>query len=129
MYPEVKERLPVEEKEWNLLPRQYLANLIYTVVGQPFQDWVDVKIQERNEKVVKEQNMLIELDPEIAAVFKASTAVSCKYLYHLYFLCSRTCFDLSSTCRRERQLQQLDEGDEQAEEVSCPDCIGEAAGD
>ena len=54
MYPEVKERLPVEEKEWHTLPRQYLANLIYTVVGQPFQDWVDVKIQERNEKVVKE---------------------------------------------------------------------------
>ena len=36
MYPEVVKCLPLEEKEWEKLPRQYLANVIYTVVGQPF---------------------------------------------------------------------------------------------
>ena len=45
--------------------------------------WVDGKIELRNAKVVKEHNMMIELDPEIAAIFNNSTAVSGKYLNHL----------------------------------------------
>ena len=69
MYPEVMKCLPLEEKEWDKLPRQYLANVIYTIVGRAFQIWVDKKIEQRNEKVVKEHNMMIELDPEIAAIF------------------------------------------------------------
>ena len=64
------------------MPRQYLANIVYTVVGKPFYDWVDGKIEERNKKVINEANMGIEMDPEIAAIFKASTAVSGKYKYH-----------------------------------------------
>ena len=79
MYPEVMKCLPLEEKEWDKLPRQYLANVIYTIVGRAFQIWVDKKIEQRNEKVVKEHNMMIELDPEIAAIFNASSAVSGKY--------------------------------------------------
>ena len=45
MFPEVMKCLPLEEKEILQLPRQYLANVIYTVVGKPFQDWVNVKIE------------------------------------------------------------------------------------
>ena len=41
MIPKVMKCLPLEEKEWDKLPRQYLANVIYTVVGKPFQLWVD----------------------------------------------------------------------------------------
>ena len=82
MFPEVIKCLPLEDKETLQLPRQYLANVIFTVVGKAFQDWVDVKIEARNAKVVKEANMNIELDPEIAAIFNASTAVSGKYPHH-----------------------------------------------
>ena len=84
MYQEVMKCLPLEEKEIVQLPRQYLANVIYTVVGQAFQVWVNKKIEERNAKVVKEANMMIELDPEIAAIFNNSTAVSGKYLNYLH---------------------------------------------
>ena len=41
MIPKVMKCLPLEEKEWDKLPRQYLANVVYTVVGKPFQVWVD----------------------------------------------------------------------------------------
>ena len=78
MYPEVMKCLPELEEETKKMPRQYLANIVYTVVGKPFYDWVDGKVEERNKKVINEANMGIEMDPEIAAIFKASTAVSGK---------------------------------------------------
>ena len=52
------------------------------MVGKPFYDWVDGKVEERNKKVISEANMGIEMDPDIAAIFKASTAVSGKYKHH-----------------------------------------------
>ena len=39
-YPEVMKALPVE-KEIKKLSRQYLSNVIYTIVGKPFSEWVD----------------------------------------------------------------------------------------
>ena len=61
------------------MPRAYLANVIYTIAGDPFQDWADGRISSRNDRVVKEKDMSIMLDPEIAEIFKASNAVSGKY--------------------------------------------------
>jgi hypothetical protein len=49
-YPVVYSYLPVE-KEIRKLTRSYLGNVIYTIVGQPFKDWVDGKIQERHSKI------------------------------------------------------------------------------
>ena len=69
---------PTENKEWEKLPRQYVANVIYTVVGEGFQQWVQDNVNARNEKIKQEKDMLVELDPEILAIFKASTSVSGK---------------------------------------------------
>ena len=66
MYPEVMKCLPSEEIEIDKLPRQYIGNIIYTVVGQAFDDWVQQQIEIRNEKVKTEANMAIEMDAEIA---------------------------------------------------------------
>ena len=77
-YPIVAESLPAVEGEILKLPRQYIANIIHTQVGQPFSDWVDQQVNARHEKVADTRNMMIELDPEIAEAFKASTAVSGK---------------------------------------------------
>ncbi len=79
MYPAVMKCLPESEDETKKMPRQYLANIVYTVVGKQFYDWVDGKVKARNQKVISEANMGIEMDPDIAAIFKASTAVSGKY--------------------------------------------------
>ena len=58
------------------LPKEYIANVAFTVVGQPFGDWVKGQIELRNHKVTIEKQLNIDIDPELAAAFNASTAVS-----------------------------------------------------
>jgi hypothetical protein len=53
--------------------------MAYTVVGNDFAIWIKKKIISRNEKVTKEKDMLIAVDPEIAQIFNQSTAVSRKH--------------------------------------------------
>ena len=69
--------LPIIAREREKLPRDYIANVIYTLVGKPFSDWVNVRVKERHAKVLKEEEV-INLDPEIARIFNASTATSGK---------------------------------------------------
>jgi hypothetical protein len=61
------------------MPRQYVINCINTLIGTPFEAWVDKRMTERNQKLATEHNLNIKLDPRIASAFAASTAVSCKY--------------------------------------------------
>ena len=60
------------------LPRAYIANFIYTLVEQPFADWVYSGIESRNQKLTQKNDMLVQMDPEIARIFVASTTVSGK---------------------------------------------------
>ena len=60
-----------------LLSFRYIANVCNTIAGERFAKWVDNRVKERNEKRQKEIDF-IELDPEIAAVYNASTAISSK---------------------------------------------------
>ena len=53
MYPAAMKALPLNEDDRKGLPRQYTANVIYTVVGKPFLDWVEKKIQERDMEIIK----------------------------------------------------------------------------
>lgn len=34
------EALPTKKKEIEKFPRQYIANIIHTLVGKPFQAWI-----------------------------------------------------------------------------------------
>jgi len=49
-YDDVMAALPMVETELKKLPRQYIANIIYTLVGKPFDDWIDARVQARHEK-------------------------------------------------------------------------------
>jgi hypothetical protein len=91
-YPKVRQALPLEQREIDKLLRKYVGNLIYTLVGQPFADWVEDVIQDRNKKLAEDRNMAIEMDPEVYKVFMASTAVSSKLL-----LVARSRFHYSNT--------------------------------
>ena len=62
-YPEVMAALPELERERNKLPRAYIANVLYTLVGTPFKDWVEEGIEQRNRKLADEQNLMVSLDP------------------------------------------------------------------
>ena len=53
-----------------------MSTVIYTIVGKPFSDWVELKIKERNEFIEEKQDMHVHLDQEIADILRASTSVS-----------------------------------------------------
>ena len=40
--------LPEMKKEINKLPRAYIANIIYSVVGEPFLRWMNERVEARN---------------------------------------------------------------------------------
>ena len=54
-------------------------NVTYTLMGEPFKNWVHEIIKERNDKVAERQNLIIELDPDVAAAFKNSVNISSKF--------------------------------------------------
>ena len=78
-YPEVFHILPDEQGEIENLHRQYIANVIYTIAGDHFTKWIDMVMKERTEKITKEKNLSIQMDPAIYQVYKNSTSVSGKY--------------------------------------------------
>ena len=52
--------------------------MLYSLLQEDFSDWVRKHIDARNKKVTVANNLLIDMDPDIAAAFAASTAVSSK---------------------------------------------------
>ena len=60
--------------------------MIYTIVGDQFNQWVQEKIRERNDRVASKHDLMIELDPAIARAFEASTMISSTYTELLSFL-------------------------------------------
>jgi hypothetical protein len=74
-YHVVNDYLP-EERDIPKLPRQWIVNLGYSVIGNEFEEWVNLLVKERNKRLIEEKNLTIKLDPEIAKAFHAATAVS-----------------------------------------------------
>ena len=68
-------RLP-DPKDIPKLPKQYLVNVVYTIVGLTFNDWVKGRVEDRNNKVAVDKGLLIEVDEEIAIALNSSTAIS-----------------------------------------------------
>ena len=58
------------------LPRQFILNTVYTMKGLLFHKWVQEKIAERNEMIEKKADLMICMDPQIAAAFNKSTMIS-----------------------------------------------------
>ena len=55
-----------------------MINLIYTIVGEDFREYVDNVLRQRNKRLAEEKNLNINMDPEIATIFKNSTTISGK---------------------------------------------------
>lgn len=75
-YPEVMRAFPLVKHERLNLPRQYVINVIYTLIGQPFRAWVDRLVDTRHEEIAEQKQLFIEMDPEIANIYNQSKAVS-----------------------------------------------------
>ena len=67
-YPEALRALPMVQREIDRMPREYIANVIFIIVGKPFQDWMNQKINERHEKVAEEKDTIL-MDPAIYKIF------------------------------------------------------------
>ena len=52
------------------MSRAYIAAVIHTIVGTPFREWVKARVDERHLKIAEERQLLIEMDPEVGAVYK-----------------------------------------------------------
>ena len=50
-FDSVRESLPSVENEVLKMPRQYIANVIYTRLGAPFANWVEKRVNARHQKV------------------------------------------------------------------------------
>ena len=59
-------------------PKQWVANVCATVLKENFTKWVEEQVDKRHAKVAKERDMMINMDVEMAKVFKESTAISSK---------------------------------------------------
>ena len=70
--------MPDQLCEIKKLPRGWIINVGASVVGKPFLDWIKQKISERNAKQEREKNLLIKMDPQLAAAFNNSTHHSSK---------------------------------------------------
>ena len=55
---------------------QWILNVCHTVIGEPFQQFVREKSEERNESLAVRQDLNIAIDPEILEIIKNSTAIS-----------------------------------------------------
>ena len=76
--PEVNKYLP-DDRDMHKVPRQWLINVAYTVMGEPFSTWVKESIANRNEELARKQKLLIEMDPEVARAFHSSVNISSKF--------------------------------------------------
>ena len=65
---EVLQYLP-DWKDLINLPRAYLVNVIHSIVGGPFREWVDFRVNHRNESIKSKNNEYIQIDPKIAQIF------------------------------------------------------------
>ena len=77
-FQEMHHYMPDTQCELRKLPRGFVINVAASVVGKPFIDWIKAKIQERNAKQAREKNLLIKMDPQLAAAFGNSTHHSSK---------------------------------------------------
>jgi hypothetical protein len=76
-HPQVANWLP-DLREVPRLPKEFLCNIAFTVIGKSFGEFVKSRIEMRNSKITTERQLNIELDAELANAFAASTAVSSK---------------------------------------------------
>ena len=76
----VAEHLP-DERDIRRLPRAWVCNLIYSLKGDEFREWVSGLIRGRNEHLALKNDLMIELDPQIAEAFKISQNISSKFSF------------------------------------------------
>ena len=69
-----------DERDMAKLPRQWIINVIYSLLGDDFREWVSQQVKDRNDQLAEKRDLMIDLDPDIAAAFGNSAYISSKYM-------------------------------------------------
>ena len=76
-YNTIDHYLP-DKKEYLKLPKQWIANVCATILKGVFSDWVSRQVEKRNNELLVNRGLNIEMDADIAAAFHASSKTSSK---------------------------------------------------
>ena len=74
-----------DQQEIHKVPKQWICNVANSILKNIFQDWVKQQVDIWNRTVTEKKDMIIQMDPEIAAAFFTSTKVSRKW-YKTHFI-------------------------------------------
>ena len=67
-----------DEPDMPKVPKQWIVNVCAAVLGNVFKQWVAEQIEERNAEMADKRDLMIAMDPHMAAKFQASTHMSRK---------------------------------------------------
>jgi len=81
--PRVFDYLP-DEPDLAKIPKQWVVDICAAIMGLEFREWVEDCKEERNEAMNQKREMMMEMDPDMAAKFKSSSHVSRKSTIHPY---------------------------------------------
>ena len=56
--------------------REWLYNIINTIIPDKFQNYVQTKVEERRQQLIDTQNLRISAQPEFINIFKSSQSIS-----------------------------------------------------
>ena len=56
--------------------REWLCNIIHTIIPDKFQNYVQTKVEERRQQLIDTQNLGISVQPEFINIFKSSQSIS-----------------------------------------------------
>ena len=62
--------------------KAYIVNVAAFTIGDRFKDWVRTKTHERHERVTKDKNLTMNMDPEVYKAFSNSKQVSVSTYSH-----------------------------------------------
>ncbi len=55
-----------DERDWDSLSRQWLANILYTVEKAKFERYIKDAVKKRKERLEEKHNLNVEMRPEFA---------------------------------------------------------------
>ena len=56
--------------------REWVWNIVNTIIPEKFKRFIDQKVEERKQQIIKSQNLGISVNPEFMSIFKSSNSVS-----------------------------------------------------
>ena len=107
-YDQVWNFVPDESHELENLGREYLFSLAYTVIGDPVADFVRNAVETRNQKLITDRNLAINMAPRFAEAFNNSS--------HISTVAGRGAAMLTAQSRRRKTKAQLQAEKRSAEE-------------